>query len=1796
MIVVTIIAFVLIAMPSTAFAVHRQPCGSCHDVHSATAVQLIRGWVNSMTVTGADRTLCLACHSEQRGTYPGEDIFLRSPHARTVPARGIALSTWPTRAGPGECLNCHSVHGNGVGGYERAVGDAVCYQCHDDATLGRPAANAYPGKTAFAASAHGGASCEGCHAIHGSSENGTDTPHLLIAGQDTTCYRCHSVSGDETRTPGARPYTWNGRDLKVEFSRPSHHPLAADATSRWSVVQTVTAFGQSMPAEFDADAKFQMSVVSTQGADLAWESYTADPGVRHLLFMIGGNSTYWDQYDPSLGIWNGWQYNPTNPVSGAGWGGFTAVSANGKIYVTLGGGGSSRLVYRPINGATPDAWLANSNLPSAASFGADATMDSGHGLVYYTRSSSDGVIWKWRYADDTWQPQINAYDSSGTAFGLSIGSSEAYSPQANKLFVIRRNNTTVANGHLYSLSSPSTASGNTTFADTGLQVTRNDGTAAYTTTELVTRNGTDYLVTLGADETGLQQLQVFGDLGLATPTRTRIGKVPWPIGATDYALNMTWDGGDYLYVADYPGYPMKVARILIPADPVAGPWGEWEMLPRPTSYNISGALTFADVRPASYPVTGYRQSGTISADVVPPTGSTSWGALDWTADTPGGTGITIGVQGWNGAAYVAIPGFDSISARTADLSGLSIATYPRLRLTATLMTSNTAVTPRLTSWDVTAKRPVALSGKLGTQDAPPGFLQWWPTATPVLQQVFSGTATVATRTVSVPQATRRLMFAAQGGTTSFDAYDPTAGAWNANGYNPPDMPQGSNSYSTMSNLAEYGYNPLKIWLPASAETRWNAIDPTFGGWSYGLWISDFVATGSDSAWDPAHREAYVSRAGRTNRLFRYSPNYGNWRAPLNLMLGGVTPASLGEGSAIAYAPASDRLFFLNCSFGGGADDGLYYVSNPSSEAKTGNTTATVATPRAAQMSYSNRMTYAKVGGTDYLFMLGSDYTGIELQVISDLASAAPTLTATLKYPWVEQPQYGADLEWDGGSYLYAIQGSGYARLARIAIPANPVAGPWGEWQQLPDRPGGNWGLGSCIAFADYTPPNLSTPGFATDTSTTAQIAPAPGATRWGAAAWVADTPAGTSVSVDVQAWSGSAWVGIAGYTGKTASPIDLSALSTATYPKLRMVATLSTTDYRVAPSLTSWTLTSGTGQWIATSPEALPASGDETWGHVSWQPLTPAGSSAGLVVQRWDGTQWLDVPGYTGLTSSSVDLGALTVTGSPKLRLRASLISTVFAKEASVGYWSVTSRRSAVVSIASLTCVSCHEPHAVRAGSGAWDTARVSDPANTRNIWADGAAPDPTSLCLACHSGSAIAGITSTSTLVPKDVAFRDTGTPFFPGWARDAGATSFVGSGHFTTSGTKALCQNCHDPHGSVNARLLAWTRPVTFAAGAPGSRDNTSTSAYEQNLCYQCHGNGTTGRAATGAQDVATPASGTYRHPISDISGAHADTETLVGVSAANRHSECVDCHDPHAARPGLHIEGTSRPGAVLRGATGVKPVYSASAAPGDTALSYTPVRLTGLTSDAEAYVCFKCHTAATDLPKTGGTSNAGGTDLAAEFNPANNSYHNVLGLSTGMRTQFSVLSQTTTWNLPAAAFFKTGWGTNSAMTCTSCHTAGTVGQAKGPHGSAVKFMIDPGYSGDWETAGLDFRQSATDAGHPGVSDNIICIKCHVFTDGGSNSAHGADGIFANVHTKANYSGNYCVTCHIRVPHGWKRPRLLGYTTDPEPYRVRSGNGAYGLRGVSIRSHNAETWFASDCAASCTSMHSSATGPYWP
>lgn len=508
-----------------------------------------------------------------------------------------------------------------------------------------------------------------------------------------------------------------------------------------------------------------------------------------------------------------------------------------------------------------------------------------------------------------------------------------------------------------------------------------------------------------------------------------------------------------------------------------------------------------------------------------------------------------------------------------------------------------------------------------------------------------------------------------------------------------------------------------------------------------------------------------------------------------------------------------------------------------------------------------------------------------------------------------------------------------------------------------------------------------------------------------------------------------------------------------------------------------------------------------------------------------------------------------------------------------------------------LTCYNCHNTHVVqKGGTTAWNMTRVSYPNNTKKLMSV-YSTNPSDFCLVCHDGTAPVAVTNQKdTLVPYTAVFTVlSAEPFFPGWNKSTGWST---SGHGSSTGMSVGCDNCHDPHASDNQRLTAFTRqPNRSLPSIPGVlhtdilRNNTTTYA-EEDLCYGCHPAIATPNCdgichGFNMADVQTPMNQTYAHPTDDFTGRHEDTEVQADFGASNRHAECADCHDPHVERAGRHTAQSAAAGNVLRGVTGVKPSYGAGE--WAVATAYTATRFTGITSgastDYEAYLCFKCHSSYSgqpyDVTSNGRTYTS--TDVALEFNPANESGHNVVGTAAAgtaiwPKTSGVGAANDRTWSLPSAAtWLKTanGWSATSMVACSDCHTWSGTG-AKGPHGSSVVYMIDSAYTTTYETATLG-----------GLNGALICSKCHNADYPSMN----------NVHDHWRHSSSRCIGCHVTIPHGWKRPRLLGYRGDPAPYTSLYVNG------LTDKSYTPTSWTLSACGVSCTGKHSSTqSGTRWP
>jgi len=1817
-------------------------CSACHAGHTSAANSLVKTTVAGHAVTDAGRNLCAACHGAPVGTFPGEAVFAATGHGKTSGLSGQALAKWPgrTAGSAGDCANCHDPHGTGAADYTRASGTALCGGCHDDASIVRPGDTSYRGGAAYAASAHAVAVCGECHAVHGTSVGGTTQPALLRAGQDETCLRCHSVAGAGSTLPGSKPYTWNGRDVATEFARASHHPTMGAVSQETAAPEPMLAFSQSTRPEFDLDLMIQTTNLTDDGPQLYWGNVLmAGQGPHTMLLAQDGSGQRYYDVDANSGVssWGEHGYDPPDLPAGKQ---ILASTRAADRTVTLVRGATAQELWEftlPTS-ASPGAWTLVSTLPTNGTgtfinpVGADVAYDPVGNAVYVIPGSGGTNLFRWNIGSRT-RDDLTIVDSVGTPIQLGQGACLAFSETPRALWIVRSlGNGTPGQGYLYRIDNPQAAVANATATDTTVFVApwntmSQEYQQLYRQPSAVWNNykmtryrkaGADYLYILGQDYNHYfpPSQYVISNLTAGVPTRSgESHSYPWGNSgdqAGEYIRkgDIEWDGGDWVYFANAmsPSYIYYTTHGAIPA--FLSRWnvntGAWQGLGQYAGYDGALLAVATGTPPANQYGTGYAMTGSIvSPDIVAPAGSTTWGALTFSCVKPAGTGVSVKVQGHDGSAWVDLPGLGDLTSGSASLTGVSAVTYPKLRLTATLTTlSQASATPSLVSWSATAMvaRPAYVAGTIDRPQTE--MLAVRPVTAADTGVVLSRSASIAQSTVTYPIRKETDIWA--GVRYQWPVYSPGQGTWTASFA--PNLGDANAPYSCdLFNVDD------RVWWVRSLNNgtpRFDVIDSRSGATWQSYMGSGQIGTSGDwitgqrrgwaipslhNIWIPGYTTAtdrhWYYRLNTLTRAFEGSPVTFN-RSDTG------TQAYAGIGGGVVYSPTTDSILIVDKSVatvgpttyrGSGqllratGATAKLVAGGPISVAPTG----IQATGGGTTGGYS-AMELATVAGKDYAFYYDST-TG--LSVFSDLAAPTPkqtVLTGLRLFSYA--PYVGADLAWDGAGYLYLHCGAYAATWRRVKIPADPVNGAWGAWESLTNNPmTADWG--QAIAAVETTVPAYSGTGYQSTTVDSGELLPSAGADFWGFVTWDGTAPANTSIRMTLQSWNGSAWADVPGFADRAESPMDLRTLTTDAYPKLRVLARLNTATPFAAPSVASWTVTTGTGELCVRSDQVVARPNATSWGRATWAADTPAGTTARLTVRGWNGAKFVDIPGYTDRTESEIDLGALTPATWPKLQLVAWFTKEPAAATPSITWWSVTAVETLKTREASLSCASCHDVHTVRAGIGAWDLGRASVATDTKLLVSDVAGASSSTICLGCHGSEAVLAETGGQRSVPFDVTFSQVlGEATSTLFGKQAPGMEYTQSGHYTSGSGRTDCGTCHDPHGSDNARLLAWSRPAWFAAGLAGERDNTSPAAREENLCLQCHGNGTVGRSAPGAQDVATPLGEAYAHPVADTTGRHTDTESKDMLGDVNRHSECVDCHDPHAAQPGIHTAGSSQPAPALRGATGVRPSWTGDI--GTTAVAYRTVRFSGASTDREAYLCFKCHTSYTALVDTSTIGGVGGTDLAMEFNPSNQSYHNVLGLSVGVRTSFTVNGIAYAWPWVGDNALKNGLTSNSKMTCSDCHTSTTVGKARGPHGSSQKFMLDPAYNGDWSNARLDHNQ-------PGLMNptNLICSKCHIMSYNpgpGFNEPHSAAGLWAGVHD------GYCTACHAGVPHGWKRPRLLAYVTDPQPYAANTRIGWNpGLYAITLKSHSPgdwTTWKSSDCSVGCTGQHAAFSGPAWP
>jgi hypothetical protein len=203
------------------------------------------------------------------------------------------------------------------------------------------------------------------------------------------------------------------------------------------------------------------------------------------------------------------------------------------------------------------------------------------------------------------------------------------------------------------------------------------------------------------------------------------------------------------------------------------------------------------------------------------------------------------------------------------------------------------------------------------------------------------------------------------------------------------------------------------------------------------------------------------------------------------------------------------------------------------------------------------------------------------------------------------------------------------------------------------------------------------------------------------------------------------------------------------------------------------------------------------------------------------------------------------------------------------------------------------------------------------------------------------------------------------------------------------------------------------------------------------------------------------------------------------ANRHVECVDCHNPHATKNQSAI-----PPNVSGSLTGVKGV------------TQTGMAVTAASFEYE--VCYRCHAGSPGAPAASTPRILVQNNVLLEFAPVNPSYHPVAAIGKNAVVP-SLISPLTT---------------SSFIYCTSCHASDGSSAAAGPHGSIYPHILKlQNLTNDGGTTATGTTESS--------SAFALCYSCH------SRASILSDASFKE-HNKHLQSGVRapCNTCHD--PHG--------------------------------------------------------------
>ena len=423
-------------------------------------------------------------------------------------------------------------------------------------------------------------------------------------------------------------------------------------------------------------------------------------------------------------------------------------------------------------------------------------------------------------------------------------------------------------------------------------------------------------------------------------------------------------------------------------------------------------------------------------------------------------------------------------------------------------------------------------------------------------------------------------------------------------------------------------------------------------------------------------------------------------------------------------------------------------------------------------------------------------------------------------------------------------------------------------------------------------------------------------------------------------------------------------------------------------------------------------------------------------------------------------------------------------------------------------CVFCHTPHNATPNTPLWN--KEIEPqtytfytSTSLKSTVPAQPTGPTKLCLSCHDGTLalgavvnpaggitlLGGVTTMPWGSPSHLGLNfsnhhPVSFSYYSALPNDELVSVPPGSLVFGGGDAEFHCTTCHDPHDDTNGKFLAadnrysalcvtchmkngWdisthkSSTKTLLSPLPGTEwtNWTSVSDYgcegchqphsaggpwllrnlvEEDNCYTCHDGTVAGK------NILAQFQKSSRHPVEATTGDHDPMESPTLIT--NRHVECTDCHNPHAAND-LTASAPDVSGR-LKNVTGMT-IGRAAVDP----------------ANYEYEICFKCHAELSQMTPLI-TRVINNTNTQESFSIVNPSYHPVAGMGKNPDVP----------SIPSA--LEPSLTESSIIYCSDCHSDDSG--SRGPHGSSFAPILRE-------------RYETTDGAVESYENYALCYRCH-------------------------------------------------------------------------------------------------------